>query len=277
MIQARTRTAVLLVASFQLALSQSDVAERVGNAFVLNANDFINWEGGWQYGGAITCDGLYAAAAEFPKNKSLWLSVISKYLDAYGSNTTSVDCSSSFPYGPANQTRNCAFEVVNKVPIAWQGTVGDHLGLFPICNLHRYMWHGLAGNNASTDLKVAVRTAEDFVLPYPHHLSDGTFSRVGGIPGDSPSGKNNATTLWADDQFMGLTLIARLSALTNAPAEILTAATRRKFIDVAAQMQIQFFHHMRDPHDGLVPHGINAATGARGSVMRITSVSYYQR
>jgi hypothetical protein len=243
-----------------------EMAERVGDALVEHASNFVNWEGGWQYGGAISCDGLYAAASEFsPTNASSWRSAISSYLDAYGSNTTSVDCSATFPYGPANMTRNCAFAVLNDAPIAWQGTVGDHVGLFPICNLHRWKNGG-----SIEDLKVAVQTAERYILPYPHHLSDGTFSRLGGIPGDNPRASgNNASTLWADDQFMGLTLISRLSALTTAPTDVLPAATRRKFIDFAAKMQIQFFNHMKDPLDGLIPHGFDAATGKRGTDLAV--------
>ena len=47
-----------------------------------------------------------------------------------------------------------------------------------------------------------------YLLPYPNRLStDGTFSRMGGC---CVASGNQPDYLWADDQYMGLTLISRL-------------------------------------------------------------------
>jgi hypothetical protein len=81
-------TAALKPASLHLktdeALPSLQLATVVADAMVADANAFINWEGGWQYGGAITADGLAALALEFPGERSThWLSTVDSYLDAY--------------------------------------------------------------------------------------------------------------------------------------------------------------------------------------------------
>lgn len=138
--------------------------------------------------------------------------------------------------------------------------MGDHLGLFPIAYLRRFRT-APGASRSNTDLAVAVATAERYLLGFPHRLPDDparTFSRTGGDPREPPSPPGQATFLWSDDQFMGLTLLTRLAA-----GDELGPAERRRFIDTAAAMQLTFTRYLRDPADGLYAHGANAATGHR--------------
>eukprot|EP00456_Euglypha_rotunda_P054872 TRINITY_DN4445_c0_g1_i11.p1 TRINITY_DN4445_c0_g1~~TRINITY_DN4445_c0_g1_i11.p1 ORF type:complete len:100 (-),score=16.01 TRINITY_DN4445_c0_g1_i11:16-315(-) len=59
----------------------------------------------------------------------------------------------------------------------------------------------------SNDLLVAQRVAEQYVIAFPTHLPDGTFSRAYGWGNET----GNNSFLWCDDVFMGLTLVNRLA------------------------------------------------------------------
>ena len=198
--------------------SAEQVASRVGNALASDARAFINWEGGFQYGGAVTADGLAAAAEAFPAAATAgrWLPVLDSYLDRYLLPPTApgmTACGAHYDYGPANTSQSCAHAML--APATWppynsslEGTVGDHLGLFPIAYLarHRRSKSGLGeAASAAQDLAVAVNTAEHAIMRYPHRVpaglpAAGTFARGGGAPQEPATGQN--TFLWGDDQFM---------------------------------------------------------------------------
>ncbi len=63
----------------------------------------------------------------------------------------------------------------------------------------------------------------------------------------------NASFLWGDDQFMGLTLMARLAAVTM----------NKTLINTAVKQAINFAKYMREPADGLYSHGYNLADNRR--------------
>ena len=70
------------------------------------------------------------------------------------------------------------------------------------------------------------------------------FLQVGWL-GQPPSDE----FLWADDQFMGLTPLARLAAHSN-NADMMT---------MAAKMALAFADYMVDPADGVLWHGVDGA------------------
>lgn len=70
----------------------------------------INWEGGFQYGGACTADGLAAAFAQFSHLPAVahWRSVLDTVLDSYmqpASSPHMAPCGTHFPYGCAYLVR----------------------------------------------------------------------------------------------------------------------------------------------------------------------------
>jgi hypothetical protein len=164
------------------------------------------------------------------------------YLDLYLSGPSSghaspiVACNATFPYGKATSSRDCGWAVnqgLSSVDLRWSdslfGTVGDHFGLFPINYLTRFL-RGSQQKTVSVDLRVAVLAAENYVLPYPHRLdlnhshfpnelpATFPFSRGGQLPGEVPPPAGSPPVydmIWADDQYMGLTLLARLVSMPH--------------------------------------------------------------
>ena len=64
---------------------------------------------------------------------------------------------------------------------------------------------------------------------------------------------DNAPFLWADDQYMGLTLIARYSTLKTLT---ISQEERLKLVDFITEMQLRFANHIYDhENDGLIYHG----------------------
>ena len=86
-----------------------------------------------------------------------------------------ISCNRTLPYGPGNKTRSCAWAMATGASIPWFGAVGDKLALFPLAYLERYHRTG-----QQRDGQVATATVANYILPYPHRLPDGTFSRQGG-------------------------------------------------------------------------------------------------
>ena len=243
-----------------------------------NAENFVNWEGGWQYGGAVTLEG-FARLMAFPATnatvKVTLANVTNRLLAAYEAPGNAVACNSSFPYGAANTFRNCAYGVLHNESYRWDtsifNTIGDHFGIWPIVNLNRFVDpHSMRLESPrETDLRLAVRVALDYNLRYPFRIPDGTFSRTNGFSSEpvaiptvpnhqvitTDSGFSWPSFLWADDQFMGLALFARLARLTDVqvPSSLavdLGASQRKALADVAALMQLSFYSHLHDPHDG---------------------------
>lgn len=283
-----------------------DVAARVSRALSTNPAVFINWEAGWQYGSTLTFDGLYEAAIAFPTTAPALDSAeatLPRYATpspaAGGNDPSVVACNSSQPYGASRLFRDCAWAVTNPAApqLPWQGTVSDHLGIFPIVYVSRY-----CRDHRTHDLLVAMDVAERYVLAYPQRLPGpgGPFARTGGWAGQPETG--NATFLWADDQVSGracgcaTTIMMRATtpllpchssiqpparapspprlnrtrlsvqfmglALISRLARFGPVNTRRRYAMFAADMLLAFAARLVDPADGLASHGVNAATGA---------------
>ena len=124
----------------------SDVARRVGDALIRNSDTFVNWEGGWQYGGAVTLDGLHSASSLVPPSVAAeWAAEETRLLDMYFQPPTDPNhtaCDAPFAYGPSGRFRACALAVMSPTrAIPWNASVlstpGDKLGLFPTAYLAR--------------------------------------------------------------------------------------------------------------------------------------------
>eukprot|EP00041_Stephanoeca_diplocostata_P013004 m.221228 g.221228 ORF g.221228 m.221228 type:complete len:323 (-) comp19183_c0_seq2:417-1385(-) len=243
-----------------------DVITSVGNTLLSNDHTFINWEGGFTYGAAVVVDGLYESMQLVKDTvQKRWRATLTKNLEAYTekSHDEIVPCTKSFAYGPAGKYRNCAHVLSNGPRLSWNasclGTIGDRFGMFPIAYLQRYLMEG-----RSMDITIASAAVVDYVMPYPNTLPDGTFSRLSGCCDADRSAHgvqppSRAVYLWADDQYMGLALLARLAACERCNA---TRGIRLQWAKRAAAMQVAFAEYLHDPTDMLRFHGakwINAS------------------
>ena len=122
-------------------LTPAQLAAAVADAIVREPDMTLNWEGGFQYGGAVTADGLEDAAAQFADSPGAekWLATLDRYLDRYlrpPSAAGMVACGTHFDYGAANASaQSCAFELLHNTTLqnadTLEATVGDHLGAAP--------------------------------------------------------------------------------------------------------------------------------------------------
>lgn len=127
--------------------------------------------------------------------------------------------------------------------------VGDTISLFPINYLNRLIKEPLTPpmyNKTAYELLLK-NDINKYILRWPYRLKDGLFSRHKGW-GDQPD--KNASFVWADDQYMGLTLLSRYSIVTN----------NLEMARQVAEMALQFYTVLQDPQDGLSYHGYNQAT-----------------
>lgn len=225
-----------------------EVALAAASAFALHSTQFIprfhqNTSFAppiWTYGGAIVADAIYevvdafegrgdaaaAATAVLESTVSAWLDVMKALPGTYG------------------------YNVLHNVSMPPNAAVGDQVGLFPIAYLDRYNRAVARGGVPPvSDLTIVQSVVDTYVVGYPNTLPDAarTFSRLGGWPSQPPTG--NATFLWGDDQYMGLTPMARLASQFS----------RRDLIDRAAAMQLSFAQYLRDNATGLYWHGFNVA------------------
>ena len=245
--------------SINIKTLASETARVVGNAFLDNELTFINWEGGFQYGPAIVVDGLYEALEIVDQNTNqMWKKSLSKILNRYyrDDNNITIPCKQVCPYGKCLLFRRCAFDILHTpMPLsdAIFRNVGDLMNLFPIGYLRRY---SLNAGLDPIDLEMAKAAVEKYVLTFPLRTFDGTFARRGGFSvnqGTPEEQGDNAPFLWADDQYMGLTLIARLSTLET-PS--ISQEERLKLVDFITEMQLRFARHIYDhENDGLIYHG----------------------
>ena len=141
---------------------------------------------------------------------------------------------------------------MHNISVPFGEAVGDTIGLFPITYLNRALsYSGLKpGYDNSTDMNIVNTVAEKYILQWPKKLPDGTFSRDKGWIGEKGL---NASFVWGDDQYMGLTLLARLAASTK----------NVSLAQMTAEQLINFAKYLRDPEDGLFAHGFNYADNKR--------------
>ena len=164
----------------------------VTKQFLQYPDIFLNWD----YGGALSMDGMYQADKEFGFNLT---KVMDNYLDNFLEDKNAL-----------------GYKLLHNQHIDWGRAVGDNVGLFPIAYLNRMQSQSMQrGYNKSRDTYVVRKVAEEYILKWPYRLPDGTFSRLSGWQGEA---ERNASFLWQDDQYMGLTLLARLSVYLRKPS-----------------------------------------------------------
>ena len=215
----------------QQAPDPRDVAKRAMGQFMKQPTSGDFWK--YQYGSSIMMAAAYEASARFPGQN--YTRALDRQLAFYMTN-------SSAP----------AFKILNNISMAFDSAVGDHVGLFPIAYLARLDYYGLPVGPETPEWTIAVRTAQQYIDVWPYHLPDGTYSRMGGWPGE-PTGQ--PTFVWADDALMGLGLLAALikHGYANASA----------YADALAGIQVNYEAHLRDAATGVYRHGYDAATGAQ--------------
>ena len=162
-------------------------------------------------------------------------------------------------YFEYNDTTSFGYKLLHDVAVPYDTAVGDKIGLFPINYLNRLSKQSYQNNQRTlemigrfsdedADRKIIEKVAETYIMNWPRSLPDGTITR------DHGWGKevdHNASFVWADDQFMGLTLIARIARSMNN----LTYAL------AAGKQAILFNKHLNDPTDNLIFHGANVYDG----------------
>jgi rhamnogalacturonyl hydrolase YesR len=173
----------------------------------------------WAYGPAIQLDAIYEGARSFPSAN--YTGFASAILDAY------------------LQPGQYGSMILTNQTLPFTGTIGDVVGLFPTAYLDRALLRSGAGginwSAPSDDALLAQRVADQYVLPWPDRLVDGTISRDEGWTG-APD--YNHSFVWSDDAFMGTTLLNRL-AIAGAPNKL-------AYVNFAAAMQITAAAHLLD-------------------------------
>lgn len=230
-----------------LAPDPSEVAQRVGNAFLLQSAPpektalgflcpMVNGRPcgmmAWNYGGALIFDGMYQSIRQFGDANN-WTAQLNDYLDRY-----------------AKSREVPGYNLSHNITIPWEYSIGDYTGLFPIAYLQRALL-ATPPSLSGPDIAMANLTANHYILEWPHRLSDGTFSRLGAgdWPGEHSSA--NGSIVWADDQTMGTMLLARMAPLFR----------QKRYADEVARQQVGFSRRLTDPADGLIYHGYNEADG----------------
>eukprot|EP00048_Salpingoeca_helianthica_P004586 m.78805 g.78805 ORF g.78805 m.78805 type:complete len:385 (-) comp13258_c0_seq2:66-1220(-) len=194
-----------------------DYASRVASQIVNNKETFFRWE----YGGALIFDGLWETAQHFPSID--YTPLLDSTLDAWAADPTSF-----------------GYKILNDIAIPWSTAIGDTVGLFPIAYLNRF----ITESNA-TALALAVRVAAKYILGWPTRLKSGLVSRNEGWPGQ----QGHDSFIWGDDQYMGLTLVARLAVLLE----------RQDYAEFVASQAVLFSDVLRT-RSGVYAHGYNDAT-----------------
>ena len=267
-----------------MSVTPTAVAAAVAATLMDRAHTFINWEGGFTYGGAVTAVGVAEAAKLINRTDrgtaealiSALDSWLDKYLAAPGALPGAVDCGAKQPYGASNKTRSCAWALLHRknvssasLPADEFGTVGDQLGSFPLAYLDRYLSRG--GSDA--DAKVATSVVLDFVRNYPYRIHDParTVSRTGGCC--SPCRRQRLPCMGRRSVYgTGLNVTSRSSCRLRGSRHrfFLRPATAESLINQAAAMQLAYSKYLRvaagPDADGLSAHG--AWVGDDGTLKR---------
>jgi len=180
-----------------------------------------------EYGSTIVYAGIWEASNVLGLD---YTAVLNDHLDQFSSRSGSL-----------------AYNALHNVTIPWAYDIGDQVGLFPFAYLGRleyYNHHPNSSYNNKTDLDLAVTIADRYILKWPKRIPDGCVSRQDGWPGEKVV---NATFVWADDTFMGLTVPFRLAKLLK----------RQEYADWAANQLVLFDKHLFDQNVGLMIHGYN--------------------
>ena len=199
---------------------------------------FLNHELMWTYGAALINDGFHDMVSQWPNNtlNAVYNSQVDVYLDHY--------------YKVGHE----GFKILHDTWIYDGYSIGDRIGLYPISYLNRY---DASPDPNPDDLRLAQRVAQKHILGWSIRTSLGTIARHVGwdsLP-DGPSPK-----IWADDSFMGLTLLSRLARGDNLEEKdeddttTTNTTTVSAAIDFVSDQLVDFAKKLGRP-DGLSAHG----------------------
>jgi len=214
---------IIVVLLFSCALSAptpADLATLVASQ-TLTHQEFLHWD----YGCAVIIDSLWQFVSQFNLKLQPQLN---KALDDLKTNPQAD-----------------GYKILHDIKIPFGGAVGDTVGLYPIAYLARVEYYNTHPNSSydnQTDIEIARKVAQEYIIPWPKTLPDGTFSRSSGWSGE-PAGDE---FLWDDDEYMGLTLLARTSVLFS----------QKEYAQKVGKMQLSYAQRLSDT-DNVLWHGFN--------------------
>eukprot|EP00730_Choanoeca_flexa_P007539 TRINITY_DN12347_c1_g6_i6.p1 TRINITY_DN12347_c1_g6~~TRINITY_DN12347_c1_g6_i6.p1 ORF type:complete len:398 (+),score=46.32 TRINITY_DN12347_c1_g6_i6:2-1195(+) len=230
---------LMIVLSLLSVGSKADSCRNLANDVISRAmsehpDNPLMWR--WMYGPSIMMSSMYDLATLY--DNATW----ARFLDARLSEF-------------ARDPNEVAYKIIHNVSIPLDTAVGDHVGLFPIAYLGQHDYHNAFINDGKA---VVDGILEQYVYPWPLRLNDTSkaYSRFVGWPNQPTKGPS---FVWADDQFMGLTQVARYAILSNDGTHL----------NNAAQMQLDYAELLQDRgqsdgvRDGLMFHGYNVANDER--------------
>jgi hypothetical protein len=188
------------------------------------------------YGASLTYDGLYELTAACPELPSR-----SKILQKLNSLS---DLAMQDP-------KRDAYIVLNNKSVVFGRNIGDKFGILGIRYLDRVMYGSVNSSYTNeTDLLIASRIVEQYIIGWPIRLADGTVAREIGNCGKPPSAPNWMPTttpnyVWGDDIFMGLTLATRMTRLVT---------KQKNELKWILEQHVLFANHLQDT-DGIYVHG----------------------
>jgi len=224
-----TLFSLLALVSAQTPPNPETIAFRVANT-IFQSNyygTFVN-PSKWGYGPALATIGLFEVLDTFTDNTTETNYIfgnISKALDYY--------------YAQGRE----AYNVTNNIIMPYEGSIGDHLGLYPVTYLLRYEYltkKGVTPN--ANDTLVATKAATQYIFGFPTKTTDGIIARNSCWSGES------GTCLWGDDMFMGMALVCRLA----------TYLKNQTYVTWAANNDVGFAKHMQEASTGIFYHGYGA-------------------
>jgi len=217
---------VILLFSYVLTVpTPSELASEVVTPVFSHPQSFLVWD----YGGAIIVDTLWQFVSQFQLKLESQLNSLMNELQT--------------------NSEKDGYKILHDIKIPFGSAIGDSVGLFPIAYLSRVQYYNSnpdSSYNNQTDLEIATKVASTYIIPWPKTLSDGTFSRSSGWSGE-PSGDE---FLWDDDQYMGLTLLARLSVILK----------QKDYAQKVGKMQLTYAQRLEDT-DSVFWHGFNEKDG----------------
>lgn len=155
-----------------------------------------------------------------------------------------------------NASGTVGYNLVHGIKMPFDSAPGDVIGLFPIAYLDR----ALINNEGlgSQDGKIATTAAAEYVVPFPTKYNGFVVRKVGW-----QSEPSTDLTAWGDDQFMGLTLLARLARAGVADASSYVDNVVTQALGYAAAMTDdgQTYPSPLGTGDGLFFHGIDVTSG----------------
>eukprot|EP01084_Bolivina_argentea_P140007 246242_1 len=234
-----------------------------------NGDDCLFFQ--YYYGTAIIFDAMYESTDLFSSNHSNYNTTITLDYNKYISQYLNLWLYNNTP-------NSIAYQITNGQILPWNNysehNIGDVTGLLPINYISQILYQY---NNTKTPPKQIFNfstsiwnatfiTSDYYILQYPRRISDGTISRddQGRWTAETD---NNASFVWADDNYMGTALLARLASILPLASSINNVDVKNNmstYINFVYEQNMLFSKHLLYPnslYNGLYAHGYNAYSG----------------